>query len=340
MTTESRRMAMATWKVTLDGADLTERLRPRLISLSLRECRGEEADQVDIVVSDHDGALETPRSGVEIEVQMGWARGTDLPIGLIDKGTFKVDEGKITGPPDQLTIRARGADFTDALRKRKERSFVGKTVGHIITAIAADNGLTALVAASLSAQVIPALGGGAISDIALLRALGRRYDAVATIKKRRLIFAPIGKGQTASGKTLTSVEIDRSDTTGSFDYERIERDNYTGVEAVWYDKASATRKTVTVGDGGSSKARRLRKVYANEADARAAARAEFNRKSRGKAKLSLSLAYGRPDIGPDSPVTVTGFKAEINAQKWIVTEATHTMDGDGGLMTQLQLESN
>ena len=48
---------IADWRVTLDGKDLSDRLRPRLVSLSLSEKRGDEADQLDIVLSDADGML-------------------------------------------------------------------------------------------------------------------------------------------------------------------------------------------------------------------------------------------------------------------------------------------
>jgi len=329
----------AAWRVTLDGTDLTERLAPRLVSLTLRETRGDEADQVDIVVTDHDGKLTIPPTGVTLTVELGWERGSGLPLGLIDKGTFLVDEVKFRGPPDQLTIRARAADFTDALKKRRERAFVGKTLSVILNAIAADNKLTAQVHDRLKSKIIPALGAGAMSDAALLKALGRRFDAVATIKKSRLIFAPIGLSETASGKPLPAATIDRTDTAGSFDYGRNERDNIKGVEAVWHNRATGKRETVSVGEGGSSKATRLRQVYATRADAEAAAQAEYNRKARAQAKLSLTLALGRPDYSPDTAVTLTGFKAEINAQKWLCAELTHTMDGTGGLATALQLES-
>lgn len=61
--------------------------------------------------------------------------------------------------------------------------------------------------------------------------------------------------------------------------------------------------------------------------------------TRAGAKLTLPLIYGRPDITPETKITVTGFKAEINAQKWIVAETEHSMDGSGGSQTRLQLES-
>ncbi len=94
-----------------------------------------------------------------------------------------------------------------------------------------------------------------------------------------------------------------------------------------------------MGDGGSSKAIRLRQVYASADEARRAAQAEYNRKSRAVARMTLNLALGRPDYSPDTEVALTGYKAEINARAWLCAELAHTMDGRGGLTTALTLES-
>ena len=332
------KMPIAAWKVTLDGKDLTEAIAPRLIALTISEKRGNEADQLDIVMHDNDGLLEIPKKGAVLKVQMGWKQGTGLPAGLIDKGTYTVDEACWKGNPDTITVRARSADMIDAFRVRRERGFVGKTVQEIIDAIAGDNGLKASVEAKLGAKVIPALGSGAKSDAALLRALGKRFDAVATIKAGVLIFTAIGSGKTASGTALPTETIARGQTDGSGDYQRIDQNDRAGVTARWHDKATGTRKTVTVDGGGEGKAKRLRKVYASEADAKQAAQAENSRLARQVAKMMTKLAYGRPDIFPERPIELTGFKAEIDARKWVVAECRHTMDGKGGLMTDLTLE--
>ncbi len=329
------------WKVMLDGKDLTDKLDPRLLSLTIAEKRGDEVDQLDLVLSDADGLLDLPKSGAVLTVQMGWKQGSGLPAGLISKGSYKVDEVTWNGPentPDQVTIRARSADLTDAFRVRRERSFVGKTVREIISAIAADNGLIPKIDATLGAKVIPALGSGAKSDAALLRALGKRFDAVATVKAGTLIFAPVGGGKTGSGTALPTEEIDRA-ATGSADYQRVERDSYNGVTANWHDKASGTRKKVTVAGSGTGKAKHLRKVYASEADAKQAADAENSRMGRAKARASIELGHGRPDIFPERPIKLTGFKAEINGHSWIVAECSHSMDGQGGLKSRLTLEA-
>jgi phage protein D len=336
-----KRMAIATWKVTLEGKDLTVIMRPRLISLSLSEKRGDDADRLEITLNDSDGQLEIPPAGKTLKVSMGWAQGTGLPIGLVEKGEFKVDEATWEGDPDQINICARSADFTDAFRVRRERSFVGQTVGDILGAIAADNGLTPHIDATLAAKSIPALGSGARSDAALLKELGRRFDAVATVKAGRLIFSPVGKGETVSGTGMPAETFDRSECGPRPRYSRAERDTYNGVEASYHDKATGTRKTVVAGGGnGDGKPKRLKKTYASEKSARHAAEAEDKRVARSKAKMTLTLAYGRPDITPERPITLTGFKAEINERKWLVSEASHAMDGAGGLRTSLNLEAS
>lgn len=336
---EAVRMPIAAWQVLLDGKDLTDTVAPRLISLSLSEKRGDEADQLELVLHDADGRLALPKTGVSLTVSLGWQQGTGLPQGLVGKGSFKVDEASWGGPPDQVTIRARSADLTDAFRVRRERSFIGKTVKQIVTAIASDNGLKPSIEAALGAKTIPALGPGAKSDAALLRALGNRFDAVATVKAGTLIFAPIGSGKTASGKQLPTVTIDRSETV-KIEYQRVERDNYDGVEAIWHDKATGQRNTLTSGHSGKGKAKRLRKVYASHADAQHAADAEAKRTNRAKFRTTLELTYGRPDIFPETPVKLTGVKDEIAAHDWIVEEDDHSMDGQGGLKTRLTLEAS
>ena len=92
------------FKVTLDEQDVTGKIASRLVSMTLAECRGEDSDQLDIVLNDSDGLLAFPRLGARINVQIGWA-----DTGLVDKGVFTVDEIEYSGAPDLLTLRARTA---------------------------------------------------------------------------------------------------------------------------------------------------------------------------------------------------------------------------------------
>lgn len=54
----------------------------------------------------------------------------------------------------------------------------------------------------------------------------------------------------------------------------------------------------------------------------------------GPTTFSLTLARGRPDLYPESPVRLTGFKQEIDDIKWVIKEVTHHLR-EGGLTTEL-----
>lgn len=323
------------FRVTLDGVDLTDKFRPRLLSLTISEKRGDEADQLDIVLDDTDGRLALPKPNAVLHVQIGWKQGSGVTVGLIDKGSFKVDEVAHDGPPDIITIRARSADFTSDLRVRREKSWHSTTVGAVVSDIAGRNNLKPRCAASLASIAIEDLAQSRESDMALMRRLGREHDAVATIKRGSLIFSVIGSGTNASGKALPSITLRRRD--GDRHSYRIEkREEAEGVTATWHDRDEAKRKTVTVGKAKGAKA--LSKVHASEAAANRAAAATLKRSGRQPVSLTLSLALGRADIYPEQKTTVAGFKADIDAVSWLIAEVTHSVN-DRGFVTGLKLEN-
>lgn len=320
------------FRLTLAGQDLSAKVRPRLIGLTLTEKREADSDQLDISLSDADGLLAIPPEGALLTLSLGFAGA------LVDKGSFKVDEIEHSGAPDVLTIRARAVDFTAAARTRNLATFKNTTLGAVVTRLAGNAGLKARIAPALANIAIDIIEQGRMSDTALLKRLGRRYDATATVKAGNLLFNPIGAGTTPAGTPLPGATIRRSDGD-SHSFKRTARDSYTGVTAYWHDPAQAERRgedVGTTGDGG--KTRRLKRTYGSQADARAAATAEYNRLQRGSATLSFTLALGRPDLYPEQRLTLTGFKPEIDAVTWLITEATHTL-GDQGLTTALQLET-
>lgn len=332
-----------------DVVDLTGKVRPRLLSLRLTEKRGGDADQLELELDDTDGQLALPRKGAVIALRLGWARGADVPVGLVDKGTFKVDEVEWSGA--SIRVTARSADLTNSFRVRQEKSHVATTLGAIARKVAAAQHLMAKIAPELDGIAIPVLAQHHVSDMALLRRLGAEHDAVATVKAGKLLLTPIGRGVSPGGKALPGFTISRSDGS-SPRYREIDRSADAGVEARYHDQDSATRGTVTAGGSGSgpgsgkagtqgsgAKPHRVRKVFHSRADAQAAADAQAKRKARGEAEFEFTLALGRPDLYPERPVTLSGFKPQADARRWIVAELTHALDARGGLATSLKLET-
>lgn len=318
------------FKVTLDGKDLTDRIAQRLVSLSLSEKRGGEADQLDLVIHDHDGRMAIPKRGALLSVQLGWEA-----TGLVDKGQFRVDEVEHSGSPDQITVRARSADFTSGMEVRRHRSWRDVTLRAVLQDVAAGAGLELRVSAELASKHLDVLQQSRESDLSLLKRLGKRYDAVASVKAGRLVFTPKGGGATASGQAIPAVSITRADGD-QHQYSVTERDAAEGVTASWHDLKTGERKEVSVGDGETKK--HLRRTYASEAEAKAAAEAELSRMAREKVTMGYTLALGRPELFPETPVSFSGLKAEIDAVSWIVSEADHAIADGQGFTTRLQLE--
>lgn len=318
------------YRLKIGNRDITPAIDARLISLTLTECRGDEADQLDIVLSDHDGALEIPARGRELQLAIGWA-GTDL----VDKGTFIVDEAEHIGAPDQICIRARSAEMHQSLRVRVERSFHGVTLGEILRQTAARHRLVARIDAGLGARQIEHIDQTNESDLNFITRLAKLHDAVATIKRGRLLFLPIVGTTTSTGESLPVIQITRADGD-NHRWHASDRDAYSGVRAYWHDPKRAKRRGVLVGISGNAK--RLKDTFANEADARAAALAEWRRLKRGAATFEIHLALGQPLLTPQTPVSVSGWKREINETDWLSIKARHTMTPDGGFTTHVELE--
>ncbi|WP_226475164.1 phage late control D family protein [Pseudomonas sp. MWU16-30323] len=319
------------FRLTVDGNDIAQLISPRLMSLELTDNRGIEADQLSITLSDHDGLLSIPPKGAVVRLWLGWS-----DTGLVDKGTYTVDETEHSGAPDVLSIRARSADLRKGLKTKRERSWSNTTLGDVLGDIAIGNGLTATIAGALDGLPILQLDQANESDANLISRLGEEFDAVASVKAGCLLCMPAGGGKTASGLDLPHITLTRSDGD-QHRYLMADRDSYDGVRAYFYDVNSAKKQEAIAGGGENLKD--LRHTYSDKQSALRAARAEFNRLRRGSATLSYTLAMGRPDLIPELTYTLHGVKDEIDEIIWYGGNVQHNLSPDNGYTMSLELES-
>jgi len=319
------------FRLTVDGLDIAQLISPRLMSLELTDNRGVEADQLSITLSDHDGLLSIPPKGAVLRLWLGWS-----DTGLVDKGTYTVDETEHSGAPDVLSIRARSADLRKGLKIKRERSWSNTTLGDVLGDIAIGNGLTATIAGALEGLSILQLDQANESDANLISRLAEEFDAVASVKAGCLLCLPAGGGKTASGMDLPHITLTRADGD-QHRYLQADRDSYDGVRAYYYDVNSAKKQEAIAGGGDNLKD--LRHTYSDQQSALRAARAEFRRLQRGSATLSYNLAMGRPDLIPELTYTLQGVKEEIDEIIWYGGNVQHSLSADGGYTVSLELES-
>ncbi|WP_343560438.1 hypothetical protein [Kiloniella sp. b19] len=318
------------FQITANGRSITSAINEHLISLSITDKRGFEADDLSITFADPEQRFALPTTGAALRCSIGLS-----PSQLVNKGSFTVDDVNLDGPPDVITITARSVDFAKAMKEGRDQSFSGKTIGEIFESLADKSGLTPRIADDLRDIVIDHLDQTNESAANLITRLGQSYDAIAQIKDGHLLFMPRAKGRTVSGQSLPGLAIAYTGIE-RFRYTNAARQtDYTGVEAIWHNQATAETLRERAGTKGNIKT--LRETYPTREEALAAAQSAFRDLKRKEKSMSVTLSPGNPIALPDQPVFLSGFRNELNRIKWISGDITHTLT-TGGLKTEIQLE--
>lgn len=353
-------------ELTIDGRRFGTQAMSRIISISLTDKRGFEADELTIELDDHDGTIAIPKTGSKITLKLGYKE-----TGLVEKGEYLVSEFTASGSPDRLSITARAADLAEALAEQVEKSWHKQTLYQIIETIAKKHKYEYIISKDYQSQKIEHIDQTNESDASFMSRLAEQYDAIATIKNGKLLFIPAGESQTASGQPILPTTITRaSGDSHSFIYSSS--NSYQAVRAYYTDKKTGQKKEVIVNKdnaypnkkttqqtktvkGKTFKAKKkendnqkvntegqkiktLRHLYATESGAWSGARGAFKKIQRGVAEFSITLAVGRPDLYPETPAVVKGFKPEIDAEAWLITEVSHKIDS-GGYTAGIQFEA-
>lgn len=213
------------------------------------------------------------------------------------------------------------------------------------------------------------------SDAAFLSRFAERNGASVSVKAGKLLFLKAGSAMTASGKPIPQMTVERGDGD-RHQFAIADREAYTGVTAKWlhtrdpkpqkqkvklkrkpkeqhlralqHPKATKTsakakkkkEQEAREGEymaGESDNVLELTTIYATKAQAMRAAQAKWDKIQRGVAEFSITLATGRADLFPETPVSVKGFKRVIDEQAWIISRVVHSLNGSG-FTTGLELE--
>ncbi len=316
------------FRIIADSTDITTAIRARLLSLSVTDSAGIESDTVEIALDDRDGVIALPRTGAELEVGIGYKE-----TGVLTMGRFVVDEVSLSGPPQALAIRARAADLRQGLKKPRTRPWEGVSVGGIVASIAAEHGYQAKVAEALASETISHIDQVDESDLNFLTRLARDRGAIAKPAGGLLLFVPPGEAKSASGKTLTTVQLSGDQVT-RWDVTLAERSKYPAVTARWFDQTQAVEQTVTAGAG--EPAFTIGRRYPDQASAESAAHARLAAFARGLATLRLTCP-GNALLVAECRLSLSGVRSGV-AGDWSVTRVVHRLDG-GGYVCEVESET-
>lgn len=289
--------------------------------MTITDEAGFQSDALTISVDDAGGVLKVPRKGARLAVHLGYEE-----TGLAYMGEFVVDEPELSGPPDKIVIRARGADLRQELKTSKTRSWDKVTIGDIVRAVASEHNLQPKVAEQLASIAIEHIDQTGESDLHFLTRLAKEYDAISKPAGPNLLFAPRNLGKTVSGKDLPPIVLAKSDVT-TYRLVLAERSDVGHVVAYWQDKSKARRTGETVGDKAKP-GKTLRKTYPTAEEARAAATSELASLQRGRKNLDVTLP-GNPLVIAESPITLSDGWRDGFAGDYVAVRVEHRVGGGG-----------
>ncbi len=314
------------FQIFADSLDVTERIAERLIEMTVTDEAGFRSDTLTLTIDDSDGLIEIPKKGAKLEVYLGYR-----PSGLARMGEYTIDEPELSGPPDRIIIRARGADLLQHLKTNKTRSWDKKTLGDIVGGIASEHGLQSKISAVLTSVIVDHIDQTAESDLHFLTRLAKLYDAIAKPAGSNLLFAPRNQSKTASGKKLPTIELKKTDVS-SYSLVLPGRSKVGHVVAYWQDKSKSRRTGVTVGDK-TEPGKTLQTTYSTTEEAKSAAQAELAALKRDRKELSLTLP-GDSQVIAESPIALTRGWREGYAGDYVATRVEHRL-GSGGFVTSI-----
>jgi phage protein D len=127
------------FKVLYEGLDITEDISDDVVRITYSDADGGEADEIRITVDDMFAKWKDtwrPNRGDKISLSIGYAGE-----GLLDMGTFHIDEVHYRGQPDVVEFRALSVPIDSNLWTIDSKGYENITLKELAQQIATENGL-------------------------------------------------------------------------------------------------------------------------------------------------------------------------------------------------------
>jgi len=323
------------FRVSIDGLDITERLRPILVDLSVTDKAGTVSDTATLLLADPGGRIVMPRRGARVAVELPW-RGGLVPVfaGGVDDVRSKYDRGAGL----RMQIAAKGMDTRGGVKAPRERHWDDTDLATVLREAGEDAGVTVKVHESLGAIRRAWWGMDGESLVAFGRRIARETGTTFKFTGgREAVLAPRSSGMSAGGKPLPSIVVRPGDNLLSLDIAPDHgRPRFSKVKARWYDLKEGRLRTETVEtedeDGGEQT------LPETAADADAAGRAAGSEqaeaeRAKGGGRVEIT---GNPTATPEGAAEIAGVRRGVDGAYTIET-VTHSLTRGRGFVTALDL---
>lgn len=320
--------------LVLAGNDVSQYVQDRVLSLTYTDYLEGQSDTLDLTLEDVDAELQGtsyPEHGDTLTASIGYSegykRGEWLPC-----GEFQIDEVEVSGPPDQVSIKALAAGTEHKLRTASAVGYDEITLADIAERVAERNGLK-LEGEVADVEIIRVTQAHE-RDLPFLRRLADEYGHGFTVRGDKLVMfkrsdlkaeAPV---RTLRREDLSSWSFRDKITTvvesAAVSYhDPVTKETYTG-EA--QDSESKIRRH-------SRDARKINIRAETPEQAQLKADAALERANEDQTECTLSM-MGEVDLVAGVNIELEGFFALDG--KYQIKQSTHVYQRGRGYSTSIQ----
>lgn len=264
------------FKIEANGKEVTEQLRADLSSISFRDEDGNQSDEITIEVA---GDFKRPKYEDELKLWLGYEESTLFYCGVFLVQTTERDSSS-------LTITATGADFSQALKVKRDMSYEKLSLKSIAQMVADRHGLK--IKSDFEDMEVQHISQTNESDLHFMKRMAEDYGGLFSIKNNTLVFMKKGTVDKRSD-ALPVFEIDRSECS-SISIKHANKTLYGSCTASWHDTKENKTMSITVGKGDP--VLKLDGQFKIPAEAKAKAEAKLDRANRGTKSGSITM-YGK-----------------------------------------------
>lgn len=318
-------------EITIDGNPVAGGLYERLVSVTVTDNDGDEADTFEMELNDGSPQfLAIPRKGAIVDIRLGYGAMRSL-------GTFTADKVTCKCLPFSMSISGKSADLRSGkLKEPQERNWDKKKIKDIVGEIAGESDLSASVDSEIGEYEYEWLAQQDENNIHFLRRLAERHNALFAIKQGKLVFAKKGSGNSASGTFVGSVIVTPPMTVqGTCTFEANDRTKYSKVVAYYQDKDKAQRVEIEAeGDEDGDSVYRIPDPFSSVEEADKAAQSKAKDLKRGEGAASVTVV-GDTAIAAGAPLLFSGMRPGLDGVPYVIDTVRHTYTKKDGFRSAI-----
>ena len=313
---------------------VTERTAGGNIELTITDGVGVNADTLQFSIDDNEGIIAPPRTGQRLRAVAGYRDGDKR-----DFGTFVVDEVSLSGYPQKIDVQAQSVAAKELLKQREPKSYKPpeyETYGDVFRDIAGQVSLSPAIAPKLANVQLKFEMQSEESYSEFLTRIFDKLGGAVSVKDQHLIASEKGKGTSATGIVLPPILIQDGRNLISYDVSVRDKPRHGTVEATFFDREAAERKSVKIETGDDGPIFLIRSPFPGEDEARRAAEAKVGdlRRATGSANFVID---GDPQARAEAEAFASGIRSLVNGI-WRATNVVQTFSGSSAYTTTVSCE--